>query len=752
MAELRRDKSAGANVIGYMSAAGHRAMRLSQIGSGRAEKIRVSTLGREMPLLNPQSLGRYFSEPIGHWDVQRPALINAIFRSLQALPLTAPESSAHQLHLECSLHWRCLSQMEQSTLLDRLVDANSNDLGNRGHALTQWIEHSLLGTSSSVAASLKDGCNTRTRKTLAALFEQAGQTQLLASRFPHLRMKMPIDHFYDYAGFIKATGRVYGHIPPEIARHQRVLVVGGGATGITVLDGLNRMGVPCTLMEQADHIGGRLATVRKPSVSGRDSPTPMEMGAMRFHDVKHADVGHTGNSFGALIQHYGLPIADFPNPTTVRTALMVGGEVILVEPGDAPNHDGLRSVKEGYERVEAALFGPMRAARAAGDTQALHALRNAHFQRFNSHSFRSGMATLLQEQKIEWDPEQWRLFGAVGIGVGGYKGYEATGFLEEFKFLADQRLEDHVFLPGGANSVLHAMIEDNDLPQGRTSLAAQQAIRCGHEVTNIVRTEDGYKVHFSANGVEDQSQIFTDVIFTAGPFAARSLNLTGYRTDSLPLMSPEKAAGLKGANLVNAIKLAVKVDRMRLDELERQGMPMNVQSDEAFQQIYVLPAASEEATSRTIFLSYQLGDNANQTSSLDGDAQFAKFVDVLRKAAGDGSDTVRAQLGKLAELIASGQPSMEFKNWGQDPHLNGAFVMDRPFEQANTQALWDGSLQRDSEGILIGNEMSTGEGGFASGAVSMGINLTQQYVVRLGGTLPPNSPLDQERLYAPGAR
>lgn len=39
------------------------------------------------------------------------------------------------------------------------------------------------------------------------------------------------------------------------------------------------------------------------------------------------------------------------------------------------------------------------------------------------------------------------------VGVGGYDGYYTTGFLEEFRFLVDRRLEDHVFLPDGATSV-----------------------------------------------------------------------------------------------------------------------------------------------------------------------------------------------------------------------------------------------------------------------------------------------------------
>ncbi len=57
----------------------------------------------------------------------------------------------------------------------------------------------------------------------------------------------------------------------------------------------------------------------------------------------------------------------------------------------------------------------------------------------------------------------------------------------------------------------------------------------------------------------------------------------------------------------------------------------------------------------------------------------------------------------------------------------------------NTAVLWESTL-RTSTGPIFVNEMMTAEGGFASGAVNAAINGVQQFIVKNGGELPPNSP------------
>jgi hypothetical protein len=101
--------------------------------------------------------------------------------------------------------------------------------------------------------------------------------------------------------------------------------------------------------------------------------------------------------------------------------------------------------------------------------------------------------------------------------------------------------------------------------------------------------------------------------------------------------------------------------------------------------MYVLPlAAVPHATSRVIFMSYQLGDNATKTSSLSGPEQFELCLRILRGAA-ENSDRAspspaKKKLALFADLLDRGRDSIEFVSWSQEKHFGGAFKMDRPMQ------------------------------------------------------------------------
>ncbi|WAC74597.1 FAD-dependent oxidoreductase [Roseateles sp. SL47] len=716
----------------------------------------LNTNGRALPRITPQTLGRYISGVVGEWDGLRADLVSRIVTNLGELDRTTDNQVARQLHMEIALHFNCLCEPEKVELFNTLVESHRGLLTDNGR-VTRLVEHMLLATPAPNAAAMRAACRGETQGVLSRLFDKAGNVALLEKDFAEFSMTQPLDHMFDYGGFMEATQRVYGTLPEGVAARHRVCVVGAGPAGIMAADGLNRLGVKVHVFEQGDQIGGRLKTVRLPP-SGRavepdrpPSPTPMEMGGMRFAPFE-------GNSFYRLIQLYQLPNAPFPNPSRVHGSLVIGQEVVETRPGEKPDHPLLAEVTREYEKAMEPLLGPIRAARAAGDTLKFRELCEAAIERFDPMNFQVGLRALLKDQGIEWSPEKWELYGAVGIGVGGYEGYYGTGFLEEFKFLADKRLENHVFLPGGANSVLEAVASDENIPSGRPSLDAQQAIELNTAVEQILKKTDPdtgeafyeVTVQHTENGVETKrTERFTEVIFAAGPSEAIRLGLTGPQADSDALMTPELGKALRHANLVGATKLAVKVPREMLDQYEKDyGIPGNIQSSHPFQQVYVLPAISKTATSRVIFLSYQLGDNATKTASMGGEEQFRLFTSILRNTALAQPDNPAYQkLERFAELVEAGKDRMAFEPWSLERHFGGAFKMDRPMEQGNTQRMWESTLDRSSTGAIFVNEMMTAEGGFASGAVSAAINGVQQFIVRNDGELAPNSPLDQERLY-----
>ena len=263
---------------------------------------------------------------------------------------------------------------------------------------------------------------------------------------------------------MEATGRVYGALPPAQAARHSVCVVGGGPAGIIAADGLNRLGVRVTVLEQAPEIGGRLMTVRLPSHDGGAggvgdengpyspaprsvSPTPMEMGGMRFAPFP-------GNSFYRLIRMYGLPTEPFPNPggAGVKTMFLIGNELFDdIGCGEDASEDGsdddsldegegaatgitagasalppsppsanlalMRKVRADYIAAMRPLLDPIMQARAHADTARVVELCEAAFRRFDHNTFQGGLDDLLREQGIAWGTDEWDLFGGIGIGA-----------------------------------------------------------------------------------------------------------------------------------------------------------------------------------------------------------------------------------------------------------------------------------------------------------------------------------------------
>lgn len=205
--------------------------------------------------------------------------------------------------------------------------------------------------------------------------------------------------------------------------------------------------------------------------------------------------------------------------------------------------------------------------------------------------------------------------------------------------------------------MLHAIVDDSQLPAGRRSLRDQGAVRCTAEVERIIRTGAGYEVTYldKASGARS-TEVFSEVFFAAGPSEAIRLGLTSPQPGSLPLMPDELAKALRRANLVGATKLAVKVP---IDAFDGLDIPSNIQSTQPFQQVYVLPP-TPGATSRVIFLSYQLGDNAAKTTALSAEEQFNVFVRIIANVAlstGPG-DAKHDKFRHFAELLRRGKDRM----------------------------------------------------------------------------------------------
>ena len=712
----------------------------------------LSAEGRPTPPLNPQTVGCYFSKPAGTWPRERAALANAVTQNLRKLDDTEPGKKQQQLHREITLHWHCLSPAEQSRVLDSLGTQNAHLLGDTTQpasieqartAVRDWVEHTVVNMDQQAAGTLLNACSEAAQRKLAMPFKAAGDDAdlkaLLKQRFTDLRMTMPEHHGYDYGGFLEETDFRVAKLDPDVAKKLRVGIVGGGPAGITAAYLLNRIGVKPKVLEQASKIGGRMATEEWTHPDG--TTAVFHPGAMRFSPT---------NTHRVLAERFGHTFVPFPNPNTVSTTYVIGNEVYKTEPGKPIENRELKTVFDQANAAMKSLTGPIMAARDAGDTALFYELCDQATRKFDGQTFRAGLEHLLAEQGVEWGEREWMIFGTVGIGVGGYKGYFNTSFLEEFRFIIDERLVDHEGLVGGADAPFHSMVADEEgLPEGGQSLEAQGAIHLNTEVTEIKKKDGVYYVTsvkkdpVTKETLETTTEEFDEVFFTGSPAEAAHMGLTGPQVDSERVVPDAIGVAMEQANIVGATKLAIAIPA---EALKAAGpLPGNIQASRRFQQTYLVPDGNGGAV---LYVSYTLGDNTPKVSSMSGEEQVKMFIRDLKNLASENADDpARQEFANLAKVAEQYQDTVKYTNWSLEHPHHGAFKMDAAGDLSNTRRLFNALLREPTDGMICIGEEYSAEGGFVPGAIGNATNGVQEMVVRRGGELPRNPPYKMVDLY-----
>jgi len=703
--------------------------------------------GRPLPPLNPQTVGCYFRTPAGKWPRERAELAPAVIQNLRKLDDTEPGKKVQQLHREITLHWHCLSEAEQGYVLESVGTRQAHLLGDTTQPATSeeartpvrdWLEHTVVNMDQQSAGRLFNVCSEAAQRKLMMPFKAAGDDDalktLLKERFTDLRMTQPENHGFPYAEFLTATDFRVGKLDPDVAKNLRVGIVGGGPAGITAAYLLNRIGVKPKVLEQAGRIGGRMATEKWTHEDG--TTAIFHAGAMRFSPT---------NLHRTLAERFGHTFTPFPNPNAVSTTYIIGNEVYKTEPGQPVANTDLKKVFAQANAAMKSLTDPIMAARDAGDTALFYELCDQATKKFDGYSFRAGLEHLLAEQKIEWSERDWLIFGTVGIGVGGYKGYFTTSFLEEFRFIIDERLVDHESLDGGADAPFYSMIEDEEgLPEGGQSLAAQGAVRLNTEVTEIKKRNGLYYVtSVDKETGEARTEEYDEVFFGGSPAEAVHMGITGPQVDSERVMPDEVGVAMEQANIVGATKLAIAIPA---DAMRAAGpLPGNIQASRRFQQTYLVPDGNGGAV---LYVSYTLGDNTPKVSAYDGEEQVKLFVRDLKNLTSEKSDEpARQELANLAQLAEQYQHTVKYTNWSDEHPYHGAFKMDAPGDLSNTRRLFGASLREPKKAVKHINEKNSAEGGFVPGAITLAVNAVQETVLEHGGTLPPNSPYNMMELY-----
>ena len=743
-----------AGFLGIKSSQGRSDSLRLALGRG----ARLSTMGLQLPPLTPHGLGNWFAAPAGNWPQDRPKLVATMLANLQTLAGVGDPRTRDQLHSEITVHWHCLCEVEKKNLLEKLmVGPNAGLLGNTERAavndadrtnVRDWLDHTLLYTDGcddpDLSARLLAACGSQARdrlKPLLAAVKDDEHGPLLAARFHPLHLRASVTDQFDLIGFIKGTNREYAKLPEDKRDGKiEVLTIGAGPTGLAFADGANRMGAKVEIYDARDRIGGRVDI--QYGKRGDGTLTPFPMGAMRVNE---------DNGIMAFVDKDEHPTAPFGNPGVVLTAFVLGDRVFEQRPGEEPLDDMQRQVRADVKLALGSVLQPILEAREAGNPAKLWTRNLDVEKKFDGHTFRTGLETLLREHGIVWNEDQWKTFGDSGIGVGGYKAYEQTGFLEMFGFRADKRIDDHVYFPKGIEKVFETLLHNDDpLQDGTpvTSLAQQGALHLNTEITHIDDTNKDVNgnpkpVVTFVNKLDGSTwkKAYDHVAFTGGPFEAEKKGFLRLTTASI------SAAAVR-AQGEPATKLGFTVPADRFEEL---GLPENFQLHNATQQVYVMPR-TEGSDVRKVLV-YGLGENANRTAEMSDRQMLKLLLNGLRDPGrrGDeisGPQELKTKLTQAADLFeeATRNQDLIYQQWSKADNIHTAFKMDRAGHRENSAKL-EKTLTHVQNGVAMGNEMWVRQGGFISGAVQAAATMAGAFAHAFGGTQAPNSAFDHAGPY-----
>jgi len=229
-----------------------------------------------------------------------------------------------------------------------------------------------------------------------------------------------IDILYDHEGYLrKYNGKISD---PVVNTNKRVAIVGSGPAGLVAAFQLLQVGIDVEIFEaDKSRYGGRIYSGHP--VAG-DSAI-FEMGAMR--------VPPSEKLFGYYASLFSMESGDFPDPGKVSTRIVFDGEVYTWLANQPPPEIFFTVSKSWDAFVEtlAPLIDCLKEGTETSFQKALSAWQalvnpgNAEIG-FSNISFYEGLVYLFVDnyQKYglqqPWSGREFALFGALGLGSGGF--------------------------------------------------------------------------------------------------------------------------------------------------------------------------------------------------------------------------------------------------------------------------------------------------------------------------------------------
>jgi monoamine oxidase len=477
------------------------------------------------------------------------------------------------------------------------------------------------------------------------------------------------DDPFDYLSLAKAG-------VPRARQPRSVIIVGAGAAGLTAAFELLRAGHVPILIEASQRVGGRLYTIREAFSAGLYG----EAGSMRIPEVHSTTLFYTR-------QRFGLKTRPFPNvDVDDRGFYFLEGRLssyrqIKDDPAFVANR-----VRRRWETTFAPIRQRMDCAAAQGRIREAWQELVEEYRDFSLRDF-------LVRGPQPWPAEDLRLFGLVGLGIGGYDSMLGLAFVELMRLFYCGWDQDQVEIVGGCDQLAAGFLTTP--PPGCAATLASH-IRFGAEVVRIEQAESGVKVCW--RGPAGSGETCGDYLVLTAPFPVLA---TSIEVD--PPFSVGKRRAIQNLHYLSSAKVFLQ-SRERFWEPPVPGAATAAGStitDLALRAAY-FPLEPFAGTTRSLILaSYTWEEDAERWYSLAPDERI----------------TVAAR--QLAEIFPAFRDQCESGAsiaWHQEPFARGAFVQFTPGQMEMYE-----DIIRPEGRIHIAGEHASFAHGWVEGAVQSGL-------------------------------
>jgi len=542
-----------------------------------------------------------------------------------------------------------------------------------------------------------------------------------------------VDILYDHAGYLRANNGLLGD--GNLAG-KSVAIVGAGPAGLAAGYLLSSMNASVTIFEQDQaRAGGRIYTWQP--VPG--NPALFEMGAMRVPPSEQVF-----QYFAKLFRV--RPGGQFPDPGKVFTQIVFENQTYDWHPTDLKPPAIFATVSKAWDNfagsstlqsltqnlTDPSTFG---AAQQTWQQLIYGPASPGPEQGYSTISFYQGLVQAFVENyqayglQQPWGEEEFALFGALGLGSGGFGPLYQVNFAEIVRLVVNGLETDQQFYPGGLSDLIDGFLY-SQLPNGNMLTSAIQF----QTPIQSVQALQGGQVQVTPAGGGAAMTFDAAIVATTTRSMQVDMGLTDPPSGAL-VLSPDQNTAIREMHLMNSSKLFVLTrSKFWLPPAGQPAtLPANIQTDGLVRGLYCLDYG-QNTEYGVVLISYTWGDDSTKYIAIKDPAQrLSILLGSLQAAVPDFVNALTAQI----------LPEYTFMiDWQDQPSYYGAFKLNYPGQDPLNQILYNQFLQ-STNGIYLAGDSVGWCGGWIEGALQTGVNAAAAAANQLGGNLFPNNPMTQ---------